>query len=107
MLEIRMHWSICSSFRQGFVGLPSICVFTKRELDGIIAEQSLCSAGRSVAPSTDAADMPRFIGSRFDAKCKFVVEVGSTDFFTIGDVNGSWNPAPAELFTRICFLTVT
>ena len=40
-----------------------ICAFPKRELDGITAEELLCSAARSVAPATDAADMARFIGS--------------------------------------------
>ena len=40
-----------------------ICAFHKRELGGITAEELLCSAARSVAPITDAADMPRFVGS--------------------------------------------
>ena len=60
--------------------------------------------GISVAPATDAADMARsrFVGSFFDAMCKFVAEAGSTDFFMIdGDVNGLWKAAPAQLFTRI------
>ena len=79
-----------------------ICVFPKRELDGITAEESLCSAACSIAPPTDAADMPRFVGSLFDDMCKFVAEAGSTDFFMMdGDVNGSWKAAPAQLFTRI------
>ena len=33
-----------------------ICVFPKHELDGITADESLCSAARSVVPATDAAD---------------------------------------------------
>ena len=46
--------------------------------------------------------MPRFVGSLFDDMYKFVAEAGTTDFFMIdGDVNGSWTPAPAQLFTRI------
>ena len=60
-----------------------ICVFPERELDGIAAEESLCSAARSVARATDAADMARFVGSLFDAMCKFVAAAGSTDFFMI------------------------
>ena len=60
----------------------------KRKLDGITAEESLCSSARSVAPVTDAADMPRFVGSLFDTMWKFVAEAGSTAFFMIdGDVN--------------------
>ena len=78
------------------------CAFPKRELDGIVAQESLCSAGRSVDPATDAVDMPRFVGSLFDAMGKFVAEAGSIDSFMIdGDANGSWKPAPAQLFTRI------
>ena len=38
-----------------------ICVFPKRELDGITAEELLCSAARSVAPATDAPDMARLV----------------------------------------------
>ena len=32
--------------------------------------------------------------------CKFVAEAGSTGFFMLSDVNGSWKAAPAQLFTR-------
>ena len=79
-----------------------LCAFSKRELGGIIAEKSLCSAGRLVAPAADAAGMSRFVGSLFDAMGKFLAEAGSIASFMIdGDVNGSWRPAPAQLFTRI------
>ena len=40
-----------------------VCAFPKRELDYITAEESLCSAGRSVGAATDLADMQRFVGS--------------------------------------------
>ena len=59
------------------------CAFPKRKLDGITAEKILCSLGCSVALATDAADMPRFVGSLIDAVCNFMVEAGSTDFFMI------------------------
>ena len=73
------------------------CATPKRERDGIAAEESLCSGARLVAPGPMAADMPRFIGSLFDAMCKFVAEAGSTGFFMKkGDVSGSWKPAPAH-----------
>ena len=55
----------------------NICAFPKRELGGITAEESLCSAASSVAPATDAADVAQFVGSLFDAMCKFVAETGS------------------------------
>ena len=75
--------------------------YPKRANDGIALEELLCSAARSVAVATDA-DMPRFVGSLFDAMCKFVDEEGVMDFFMIGgDVNGSWKPASAQLFPRI------
>ena len=81
-----------------------ICAFPKHELDGITVEESLCSAGRSVAPATDAADMPRLVGPLFGAMCKIVAEAGPTEFSMIdGDVNGSWKPAPAQLLTRMFF----
>ena len=80
------------------------CAFPRRELDGITAEESLCSAGHSVAPATGAADMLRFVGSLFDAVCKFVAEAGSTEVLVIdGDVNRPWKPAPLHLYTCIFF----
>ena len=34
--------------------------------------------------------------------CKFVAEVGISDFFMVGgDFRGAWKSAPAQLFTRI------
>ena len=51
-----------------------ICAYPKHALDGISVEESLRSTARSVAAATDAADMPRFVGSLFDAMCKFVAE---------------------------------
>ena len=74
------------------------CAFPKGELEGSSVEGSFSSAGHSVAPATDATDMPRFVRSLFDAMCKIVAEAGSTDYFIIGgDVNGSWKPALALL----------
>ena len=66
-----------------------ICAYPKYALDGNSVEESLRSTARSVAAATDAANMPRFVGSLFDAMCKFVAEAGSTEFFmNDGDVDG-------------------
>ena len=79
-----------------------ICAYPKYALDGNSVEESLRSTARSVAAATDAANMPRFVGSLFDAMCNLVAEAGSTEFFmNDGDVDGSWKAAPAQLFTRI------
>ena len=68
--------------------------YPKRAYDGIALEELLCSAARSVAVATDAADMPQVVWSLLDAMCKFVDEERLADFFMIGgDVNGSWKPA--------------
>ena len=48
-----------------------------------------------------------FVGSLFDAMCKFVANTGSTDFFMIdGDVNGPSKPDPTQLFTRFLGCTI-
>lgn len=71
-------------------------------------EESLRSVARSVAAATNTTDMAQFVGSLFDATCKFVAEPGLIDLFMIGgDVRGSWNAAPAQLSTRLFFSTIS
>ena len=60
------------------------CGFPKRELDGITAEESFCRAARSVAPATDAAGIPRFVGFLFDAMSKYVCGRSWIDCFFHG-----------------------
>ena len=65
-------------------------------LDGISVLELLQTAARSVAAGTDAADMPRFVGSTLCASL-----LPPEFFMNDGDVGGSGKAAPAQLFTRI------
>ena len=57
---------------------------------------------RSVNRATNAADMARFVETLFIDMCKFVAEVGISDYLMVGgNFRGAWKSAPAQLFTRI------
>lgn len=44
--------------------------YPKQAHDGIALEELVCSAAFSVAATTEAADMLRFVGSLLDTMCK-------------------------------------
>ena len=60
--------------------------YHKRKLDAISAEESLCSIARPVDPATKAADMARFVETIFGDMCKFVAEVGISDFSWLEEI---------------------
>lgn len=63
---------------------PHAAAYPKRAHGGFFVEQLLSYAARSVVATTDAADMPRFVPSIFDAMRVFVDEEGVTSYSWLG-----------------------